>query len=421
MSTDIPVSAGAAFGPAAVSLADSESSGPCGPSGGPEKYGLALSGGGFRAALFHVGALTRLNELGLLRELDRVSTVSGGSLVAGFLATAWRDLEFDASGCATNFETLVGEQVVRFCQRRLDAFIIAAGLLPGVNPAGVLAGRLDRFITHGATLQDLPDHPRFVFNAAHVATGVTWRFSKPYMGDYRLGLVCRPETPLAHAIAASAAFPPFVAPFVLDLPPGAVQWVEGADLFGDSRYDSLKRRVLLLDGGAYDNLGLEAVEGRCQTVLASDAGGNLRVDARDRRYRWWWPLLRRTLDMAVDQGRAQRRRTFIAGATATRALREAGLPTEGVTERALLWRTSQDVQLLQDKWPPEWQIQPEWRRYLSTRPTRMWPHSKSDWQHLVNWGYLTSDLVVRTHLPVAQNTPPPTALPYPKADFAASP
>jgi NTE family protein len=45
------------------------------------KIGLALSGGGFRAALFHVGLLARLAELGLLRRVEVVSSVSGGSII----------------------------------------------------------------------------------------------------------------------------------------------------------------------------------------------------------------------------------------------------------------------------------------------------------------------------------------------------
>jgi NTE family protein len=44
--------------------------------------GLCLSGGGFRATLFHLGALRRLNELGLLSHPDflTLSSVSGGSI-----------------------------------------------------------------------------------------------------------------------------------------------------------------------------------------------------------------------------------------------------------------------------------------------------------------------------------------------------
>lgn len=46
-----------------------------------EKVGLALSGGGFRAAFFHVGVLARLAEVGLLPKVEVISTVSGGSIV----------------------------------------------------------------------------------------------------------------------------------------------------------------------------------------------------------------------------------------------------------------------------------------------------------------------------------------------------
>src|SRR4051812_3822004 len=67
---------------------------------------LCLSGGGYRAMLFHAGALWRLNELGWLRKLDRVSSVSGGSLTAGVLGHSWNDLTFE-NDVATNFVSLV--------------------------------------------------------------------------------------------------------------------------------------------------------------------------------------------------------------------------------------------------------------------------------------------------------------------------
>jgi len=53
---------------------------PFGNEGLEDLTGLALSGGGFRATLFHLGAFWRLNELGYLPNLDRVSSVSGGSI-----------------------------------------------------------------------------------------------------------------------------------------------------------------------------------------------------------------------------------------------------------------------------------------------------------------------------------------------------
>jgi NTE family protein len=45
--------------------------------------------------LYHLGALMRLNELGLLRSLRRISSVSGGSITAAYLALHWKKLEWN--------------------------------------------------------------------------------------------------------------------------------------------------------------------------------------------------------------------------------------------------------------------------------------------------------------------------------------
>jgi NTE family protein len=405
-------------GPDFTTHADPEETAfPC-TSGGPSDIGLALSGGGLRATLFHLGALLRLAELGWLERIDRVSAVSGGSIMAAILARAWERLE--AQGFSEDaFEQLVVRPTLRFAGRHIDVFVIAAGLVPGVNPASVLARWFDRDITHGVRLADLPDRPRFIFNASHLATGVSWRISKPFMGDSRLGVVCDPEVPLADAVAASASFPPFVAPFVLDLEGMALQPVEGADLNGVTGLEDLERRVLLLDGGVYDNLAIEPIEGRCRIALASDAGGNLRVDPRHGPYRFWWPLLRRTLDMSVEVGRAQRRRALIDRATAARHT-SPGTKGRSETEHVALWRTSLDVtghRLL----PKGWVIAEGWNDYLASRPTRLWPMPASDRERLVNWGYLTSDLMLRRWVPDLEGAAAPTAWPFPARTFEEPP
>ena len=53
--------------------------------------GLALSGGGYRATLFHIGSLWRLNELGWLKRLAEITSVSGGSITAGWLGLRWKE------------------------------------------------------------------------------------------------------------------------------------------------------------------------------------------------------------------------------------------------------------------------------------------------------------------------------------------
>src|SRR5215218_9775414 len=67
---------------------------------------LSLSGGGYRAMVFHLGALIRLNEVGLLEKLARVSSVSGGSITAGALAACWPNLRFH-EGIAANLDILI--------------------------------------------------------------------------------------------------------------------------------------------------------------------------------------------------------------------------------------------------------------------------------------------------------------------------
>src|SRR5215211_1316098 len=68
---------------------------------------LCLSGGGYRAMLFHLGVLWRLNEAGWLPRLDRISSVSGGSITAAALGLAWGELDFDDGGVGRGFEERV--------------------------------------------------------------------------------------------------------------------------------------------------------------------------------------------------------------------------------------------------------------------------------------------------------------------------
>jgi NTE family protein len=380
--------------------------------GGHEEYGLALSGGGIRATLFHLGALLRINQLGKLREIDRISSVSGGSIAAGLLAVAWPDLTWEG-GRATNLRERFAMQVMRLAKMPLDVPIVALGLVPGINPANVLAQVLDRFFFEDRTLQDLPDRadgPRFVFNATELATGTDFRFSKAYLGSYLLGVVCDPKVRLADAVAASASFPPFVSPLVLRFDPAEFRWVSGARLF--NRKDLLSQ-IALLDGGAYDNCALEPITDRCHTYLVSDAGGNLNVDGA----RWEWGLwsrqLKRTLDIAVAQARAQRRHALFPRRPMVPPGADAAAPEHPVA----FWRTLTDPSKYTK--PTPFAVAQGWPEYLSALPTRLWPFSVADRHWLVNWGYLTADLALRNF--VWTDADPPQRLPFPNATFVEPP
>lgn len=89
---------------------------------------LCLSGGGFRAMLFHVGALWRLNELGWLPRLKRISSVSGGSITSALLGLRWHALGFGASGTATQFGTQIVEPLRAFAKETVDVWSVVIGL-----------------------------------------------------------------------------------------------------------------------------------------------------------------------------------------------------------------------------------------------------------------------------------------------------
>ena len=82
---------------------------------------LCLSGGGYRAMLYHAGAIWRLNELGVLPKINLISSVSGGSITSGALAVAWKDLTWDAAtGRASNLREKFLEPVLRQAVDAID-------------------------------------------------------------------------------------------------------------------------------------------------------------------------------------------------------------------------------------------------------------------------------------------------------------
>lgn len=90
---------------------------PFGSEGMEPGLALAMSGGGFRAVLFHVGSILRLNDSGLLPQLKRISSVSGGSIVAGVLAVHWDQLKTNPSGKVENLEEEFVQPLRAFCSR----------------------------------------------------------------------------------------------------------------------------------------------------------------------------------------------------------------------------------------------------------------------------------------------------------------
>jgi NTE family protein len=230
---------------------------------------LCLSGGGFRATLFHLGALRRLNELGLLHRIDTFTSVSGGSIMAAILATriAW---PLAAPLPREAWDRDVAEPVRRFTRRNLRTPAILRRWLqpwsPSAGPRALMALYAARL--SAAKLGALPERPRFVFCATDMGYGVNFVFERDRVGDYQLGYAdASGEWDIARAVAASVCFPPVFNPLPLDLPLSAFKR-GSARRNGGPPLD-----IRLSDGGLYDNLGLEPVWKDHRTVLVSDGGG----------------------------------------------------------------------------------------------------------------------------------------------------
>lgn len=96
------------------------------------RIAVCLSGGGFRAALFHAGALKRLNEFGILARVSTFCSVSGGSVINGVLATRWPLLVKSSNdGFLVAFDDVVANPIYDFCRKDLRTEVL---LWDRVNP-----------------------------------------------------------------------------------------------------------------------------------------------------------------------------------------------------------------------------------------------------------------------------------------------
>ena len=353
---------------------------------------LCLSGGGYRAMLFHAGALWRLNELGYLPRLDRVSSVSGGSITAGVLGMNWGQLVFD-DGVASNFAAQVVAPVRRLAGTTIDEGSILRGvLLPG-SVADRATGAYRKHVFGDTTLQDLPERPRFIINATNVQTGALWRFSRRHMADYKVGLIPEPTEDLAVAVAASAAFPPVLSPLELELDPSRF----AAEGRGALHRPPFTTQAVLTDGGVYDNVGLETAWKRCETVLVSDGGGRMGPDPEPKRD-WARHALR--INSVIDnQVRNLRKRQVIAG-------------FDRGDRRGTYWGIRSHVA---DYGPPAGSLPapPGSTLVLAETKTRLKKLDDRRQEMLINWGYAMCDVAMRRW--VVTDAPAPEGFPYPAA------
>jgi NTE family protein len=355
---------------------------------------LCLSGGGYRAMLFHVGAIWRLNDLGYLPKLNRISSVSGGSITNGVLAVNWTKLRYDG-GVATNLDEQFVQPLRNLASKTIDKGAVLKGILLPGTIANRVAGAYRDHIFGKTRLKDLPDEPRFIFNATSMQTGSLWRFSKPYMADYRVGVIRNHDVDLATAVAASSAFPPILSPVVVEFDPDSFDPRERGPLY----HDPYNKKAVLSDGGVYDNLGLETAWKRYRTILVSDGGGAMGPQPNPKHD---WPRhAYRTLSVIDTQVRNLRKRQVVAGYLAG-------------DRDGTYWGIRSHIG---DYGPPPDSLPcPDDKALtLARTATRLAEMDETLQERLINWGYAICDAAMRRW--VDQQAQPPAGFPYPAASL----
>jgi NTE family protein len=322
-----------------------------------------------------------------------VSSVSGGSITAGVLGYKWARLAFDADGVSRTFDAEVVQPLRALADRTIDEGAILGGVF---LPGSISDQIVDAYRSHlfgSATLQALPaDPPRFVINATNVQSGALWRFSKPFMADYRVGVVRNPTIELAVAVAASSAFPPVLSPLKMDLSVSDYEPASGQKS-EDLHTGEFMTDVVLTDGGVYDNLGLETVWKRYDTILVSDGGGKLQPEERPKTD--WARHAIRINELIDNQVRSLRKRLLI----------ESYRQKE---RQGTYWGIRSHVAdyHLPDALP----CPPDKTMLLANVATRLKRLEAPLQERLVNWGYAMCDVAMRTW--VDRNLAKPAGFPY---------
>lgn len=276
-----------------------------------QNIGIALSGGGIRATIFHLGLFKWLAENGLLEEVKRVSSVSGASLCVGLIYShnnlTWPSSEKFLSSVLPSIEKVI---LTNDIQTSAMLRLICSPYYWN-KKVNIIAKQLERQWGVYGNLSDLSGDTVWYTNCTTYETGKRFRFCKENMGDYKIGYVKQPNIPLSHVMAASAGFPILIGPYCMYT--NGYQWIP-------SKYSSTEsppkiKTIHLWDGGVYDNLGLESIfkpddagtlRDGLDYMIVSNASASIGPYRRQRGLTF--SNLKRLLDISMDQVTALRSR-----------------------------------------------------------------------------------------------------------------
>jgi len=296
---------------------------------GDAKLGLCLSGGGFRASFYHIGVLAKMAELGMLKHVEVISTVSGGSIVGAAYYLLLKELleskpdqatadeaGLDDSDYITLVEKLeshflnavqknlrmrtfanpvknmrmslpnysrsdaIGELYEKHIYRPLikagDQSIAMSDLL--IIPKGIDSGKFHPQDKNCGNRTRTYKVPILVLNATSLNSGHNWCFTAKWMGEVPpRNLYMRDidkkdryrRVWYEEITTRDQRFGLGSAVAASAGVPGLFPPMAVSDLY-------LDRRVQLVDGGVFDNQGIAGVldpDQRCSDIIVSDASG----------------------------------------------------------------------------------------------------------------------------------------------------
>lgn len=268
------------------------------------RIGLSLSGGGYRAAIYHLGTFRKLREMGILENVDVISTISGGSITGACYGLKGDNFE-EFEKCLRG---IVQKSIIKgilYSFRFISIFIFLLSIVIfsiyllftrfawvstpllvivmwslliyqfKIFPVSSIINRLySKWFFDGKTLKDFNPMPRIAINATNLETGRPFTFSKNKMSDStyehpgkgRKTIKFKPDGfPISLAVASSTCVPFAFTPIFID-----------KKYFEDEKdFETIK--PCLVDGGVYDNQGVHKLTQKnssyeCDVVIVSDAG-----------------------------------------------------------------------------------------------------------------------------------------------------
>jgi predicted acylesterase/phospholipase RssA len=277
----------------------------------PECFGFSLSGGGFRATLFHLGAVRLLYEADLLRHVRFISGVSGGAILAAHLALNWDRY----TGGPNEFEAAAME-IVRFTQKDVRNRILRRWIIGWLTLFPRIVCKWSRVELLRREYQSLygdrkfsefpnvyeGNGPRVTIQCTSMTTGLPCSFGRSGLMLYKeqadgrgikldedKELTFATRLSVAYGVAASSAFPPMFPPLQID------------SKMLDCPEESFTSQHYLSDGGVFDNLGMDRplwwylqhhdhLADQIKNFLIIDAEGPFnQIDGRPWRYKFMLP------------------------------------------------------------------------------------------------------------------------------------